>query len=1605
MATNQTSYNPYINALIKTARFDKIALTYHFGTSASDRYVMNNNFVASFTTAQRQGFVTALQNYSSVCNLTFAQSDTNPDITPFEYNFGAGSSVIGQYSAGQLKISYVYPELTPGKMDFQNMMHEIGHWLGLRHPMEPASDLGGVIPADHAAKDYTVMIYGAALVGGDNSYSTYLQTLGIDDIRAVQYMYGANFGTNSTDSTYTWDKVTGQELVNGIGQGTPYSPCIFSSLWDGGGNDTYDLSNFTTNLNIDLQPGHWSSFGALLPNADRPASIPGNVANAYLYVDQTTGVADTRSLIENAIGGSGDDYLIGNQANNKLTGNAGNDTLDGGLGADTLDGGAGNDTYYVDTPDDLIIEQSQTGGVDTVVSTFTYSLTTVNSINGSYLENLTLAGSENLDGTGTDSANILTGNAGNNYLYGLAGDDTLDGGLGADTMDGGAGNDTYYVDNPNDVIIEQSQTGGVDTVVSTFTYSLAAANSSNGSFLENLILAGVANLDGTGTDAANTLTGNAGNNHLYGLGGNDTLDGGAGDDTLQGGAGDDVYKFGFGYGTDTIVLGVRAPANVLQTDGGNDVLLLNAGIRTADINWTREGDDLVGALIGTSDKVIIRDYYLAPSSPLTVKLSDGTVVPPINSHQTGTDYAESLTASRTSIWIDGKGGNDTISGSSGNDTIDGGAGADNMSGGTGSDTYYVDDPRDLVTESASYVELDTIIASINYTLPANVEKLVLAGSADLTATGNSAANTIIGNDGRNVIDGGGGNDTMSGGKGDDTYYVYTSFDTVIENQNEGTDTVIAKRDGYTLGANLENLTLAEGSTYLVGTGNALDNVINGNSYNNTLKGDLGNDLIYGNGGDDTIYGNGGDDTLDGGAGNDTLYGGYGHNTYWFGFGDGRDVINVFATATAATDSLVLKAGVTKQDVTLSYEAGTGYLILSLNRGEKITIKEFDNSGLTPAQAFSNLTITLNDGMIVDIPINALNTTNKKIGTNNPETISADAVGQIIYGYGGNDSLKGTYGSDTLDGGAGDDTLDGTMAVDKPNTLIGGTGDDTYNILVAASNGFADYIIEKPGEGYDTVTSVVSFSIAYAPNVEKLSITGSATYAGGNDGDNLIIGNANINTIDGAGGADTMQGGAGDDTYYVDNVGDVVDEAVGEGADTVVSWLHDYSLADIGVNLRAHTSSLFTVANTTYADTVENLTLVETAVNGTGNSLDNVIKGDGLDNKLSGLGGNDTINGLGGNDMLDGGVGNDTLDGGIGDDTLDGGVGRDQLFGGDGNDVVFYDAADDLANVQGGAGIDTLVFTSGTAPTSFNLATQGFEGAEGRFVDTGANPWTTKTQFYNINWRLTKEVLNNDDGTITTTRYDPTVDDDWSQMSVHTDLRGNMDFVRYLYNDGTSTETTYDTGSIPQTWSSILVSKDARSNIDYQTTNYRDGTTQMIDYDQNNTFDWTQILSHTDSAHNMDRATVSYDDHSGVDTQFDWTIANPWSSISTFTNTVGRTDHKMTVNDDRSMDDVDFNLDASFNWSQNQIHYDALGRVASSVTINNDNSRTTITHDANNDFTWDSVTTAKDGLNRVTSLIYTYDDGHVDMTINTYVGAGTNPSSVNHTIYNADGTLL
>ena len=265
------------------------------------------------------------------------------------------------------------------------------------------------------------------------------------------------------------------------------------------------------------------------------------------------------------------------------------------------------------------------------------------------IEDLTLTGTADIDGTGNDLDNVFLGNVGDNVLSGLGGEDfmngssgadtllggggidtlqgsfgrdTLDGGTGADIMDGSFGDDTYIVDNLGDVAADSGN--GTDHVLSSVTHFLDAD-------IENLTLTGAAASNGTGNGGDNVIIGNGAINVLSGLGGRDTLDGGAGADDMFGGGGNDTY---------------------IVDDAGDTTTEFNGG-----------GTDLVNASVTTTLDTNVENLTLTGTADI-----DGT--------GNGSDND-----------IVGNGGDNLLSGGGGADTLIGGDGRDTLEGDGGNDVF------------------------------------------------------------------------------------------------------------------------------------------------------------------------------------------------------------------------------------------------------------------------------------------------------------------------------------------------------------------------------------------------------------------------------------------------------------------------------------------------------------------------------------------------------------------------------------------------------------------------------------------------------------------------------------------------------------------------------------------------------------------------------------------------------------------------------------------------------------------------------------------------------------------------------------------------------
>lgn len=744
------------------------------------------------------------------------------------------------------------------------------------------------------------------------------------------------------------------------------------------------------------------------------------------------------AALENLMLGGGDDlFAMGNAGDNLITGNSGDNVLNGGSGADTMTGGAGNDTYYVDNAADLAVEIAD-AGIDKVYSTASYTL-------GDNIEDLTLTGIFDQDGTGNaldnvilgnDAINTLDGGDGNDTLTGQAGDDTLNGGTGGDAMDGGYGGDTYVVDNSGDRVIEEfvgiehatyPGTGGViyyiipdiDTVNASLSYILPVN-------IEYLTLTGGDNSDGTGNALDNIITGNDGANVLSGNDGADRLFGAAGGDTLYGGGGADTLDGGSG--ADTLAGG--ADGDTYYVDDGADLVVENAG----------DGSDMVFSAVS---------YTLS-------------------------DNVERLTLT---------GGGDIVgTGNVLNNIITGNNGINILTGGLGSDLYFVQNSGDTVVEDAEVGTWDTIMSSADFILGDNVEELDLTDDA-VSGTGNYQDNFIHGSETNNILRGEGGNDALDGRAGNDTLYGGDGDDTLLGGDN------IFTPDSNEQIPNMDTLDGGAGDDYIDGGtgdgiihGGAGDDILLGGvdvgelgflfTNNDTIDGGDGNDQIdggsssdklYGGAGDDWIYGGGEslqtliydyvlkrevaiseNDILDGGAGNDTLSGGDGADGYAVDGGYTK-VSGSYSTANDCGDIVTLSGEHLEwtTDTVIEY-FGAGYdtvrssasyvLPDEVERLELIhdpVLAQSDPQQEADLQAFGQ------DGFG-----NALD--NVIIGNDLVNRLEGGDGADLLEGGSGNDKLLGGAGDDVLRGGGGDDRYVFRLG-DGADRIEDNQGDDTLYI--------------------------------------------------------------------------------------------------------------------------------------------------------------------------------------------------------------------------------------------------------------------------------------------------------------------------------------------------------------------------------------------------------------------------------------------------------------------------------------------------------------------------------------------------------------------------------
>ncbi|MDO9179983.1 MAG: calcium-binding protein, partial [Agitococcus sp.] len=697
---------------------------------------------------------------------------------------------------------------------------------------------------------------------------------------------------------------------------------------------------------------------------------------------------------------AGNDWIAGNAGNDTLIGSDGNDTLIGGAGNDSLQGYGGADTYVFNRGDGQdFIDNGYADGAETqdVISFGNINSTDVTltrDLNSAYGDLVISVGTTdsvrlyayyytNVDTTAFANINLSFADGvvynrddirahtnSDENIYGSDSDDTLYGGLGNDSLYGYGGNNTYIYNrgDGNDLIdsyggISATLVLGVGITTNDIRFSrdynssgsndllINFANSPTDSIRVNyhfgndshslktivfndgsILDLASGNMNLIGTDGDDTILGTDGINIIQAKAGNDVLFGYGGNDILLGSTGDDTYVF------DRSLVTGQDLINDSRTDGVvelNTVQLDN--ISFDQIGVDQIGNDLILSFQNSTDIITITNFFAVNNSAYYRLNVNGSIV------------ERSAILQRLS---------------SNQNIVIGTTDKDILQGSAGNDLYIVNHARDFVLESTD-VSIDTVEASVSYSLGDNLENLTLTGSANLSGIGNSSNNTISGNDGNNrllagagadavygglggdTINGGSGADAMFGGLGNDTFTVENSGDVVVEYVNEGFDTVNSFIS-YTLTANVERLIL-EGFSTLDGTGNELDNTLMGNNANNHLIGGAGND---------TLQGKGGADILDGGIGDDLYY-----------VDNAGDVVTE-----------LVAEGTDKVSSSISY-------MLTAN------VEQLFLTGIASLA-----------------------------GTGNE-------MNNVIYGNDGNNSLFGSEGNDSLNGGSGNDVLDGGLGSD------------------------------------------------------------------------------------------------------------------------------------------------------------------------------------------------------------------------------------------------------------------------------------------------------------------------------------------------------------------------------------------------------------------------------------------------------------------------------------------------------------------------------------------------------------------------------------------------
>ncbi|SOC06432.1 calcium-binding protein [Rhodobacter maris] len=612
-----------------------------------------------------------------------------------------------------------------------------------------------LMPGANSDYDLVVASSGNDTIDFDGASSTGDYTLDYSDqydgTTGIQVSINASAsgdGTNvvfkadgSQDSLVNLMEATTSEglTIVGTSQGDIFNVTTTSGEWvgliGGGGGDYYGL-DIGADSKVRLNFASTATEG-----------VVANIADGYIANDGTGGSADIDFSGEGTLEirtGNYADSLVGSDGNESFIVQGGNDTVDGGDGFDLI-------RYDRDGYSSVSVDLAS-GTATTVFNgtTYTDSLTSIESVRGS---------------TGDD---VISGSSANEQLDGREGDDTLTGGAGNDTIIGGDGTDTAVLNVASSAVTVTVSSGvvtitgeGTDTYTGIEYYQFTDGT---------LTAAEVAAL--VGETVGEVVIGTGDDDTIEGGSGDDTISGGAGDDSLLGGDGDDVISssdgddsadgesgndsIGGGTGNDTLIggsgndtIGGGQDDDSISGAGGNDAVSGGQGNDWIDGG---DGNDSIGGGFG-NDTIFgaAGDDSLGGGTGRDV-IDGGTGADAIG----GGEGDDTITGGDGDDFLAGGGRDDVIEGGDGDDVINGGSGDDTMTGGDGADVFVfnemVDGDSDVIVDFEDGVDLIRISGIENepgsglngYVAALNITDVTIDGEAGVTMSYGGQTITLLG---------------------------------------------------------------------------------------------------------------------------------------------------------------------------------------------------------------------------------------------------------------------------------------------------------------------------------------------------------------------------------------------------------------------------------------------------------------------------------------------------------------------------------------------------------------------------------------------------------------------------------------------------------------------------------------------------------------------------------------------------------------------------------------------------------------------------------------------------------------------------------------------